>query len=263
MKVYPHQFVSNISGRSKLDIKYNPLLVQNSKAWRQSATVSRYNLERQVLAEHAATANNDPRTHRLWARFHKELRADWAQNGGRTDRVPIALALGFCVEAVRAREHSPQVLPVAVSLLATARANGLGKLDAPASTVHVRPEIDFSTQRGVFAGLKGLTTVMLRTDADAAINRGDYDSMIGLLQAVHQQVGKFGSTLVTKSNNKISKRKANTNTGLAIASVNSTNVPRTPFQTARARDVATAVKTMSQRDKAKCGWTSSTQNLPS
>ena len=125
---------------------------KNPVGYRASVTVSRYHLERQVLKHHvdaAATGapDNDPRVARLWARFHKDFRRDWAENGGKADRVPLALALGFCVEAVRDAQHDPQVLPIAVSLLGMARRDGLGSLNAPVN-LHRRGAVTRATARG-------------------------------------------------------------------------------------------------------------------
>eukprot|EP01046_Picozoa_sp_COSAG06_P064589 COSAG06_NODE_15501_length_1066_cov_1.576008_2_plen_138_part_01 len=138
-----------------------------------------------MLAEHvgAPTRDPNPRINRLWSRFHKDFRQDWDQNGARTDRVPVALALGFCVEAVRAEEHDPNVLPVAVSLLALARAGGLGRYGEAGSVLEVRPEVNLQSIKGVFAEIKGLTTTFLTKDADTAINRNDYDDTTTMLQA--------------------------------------------------------------------------------
>jgi hypothetical protein len=148
-KVYPHQFVGVSSGRGKLDLRHNDLLAENSKLWLASANVSRFQLERQVLAEHvgAPTRDPNPRINRLWSRFHKDFRQDWDQNGARTDRVPVALALGFCVEAVRAEEHDPNVLPVAVSLLALSRVDGLADTARPGPSWRSAPRSTCSPSR--------------------------------------------------------------------------------------------------------------------
>ena len=233
MKVYPHQFVDAQQG--KLGLRYNPLL-GNPVEYRASATVSRFMLERQVLAEHVSSAehDNDPRINRLWSRFHKDLRATWAQNGSRSDRVPIALAIGFCVEAVRNKEADPQVLHIVTTLLSVARRDGIGKLDTPRAIIYVRPEIDLHSGNGVFSEIKGLTTSLLTRDAEAAVNRGDFEDITSVLCHAHRQLGNIGSALVTKSRNMHNNRSYRGKKASTASHKGSTTKMRSPLKSVQA-----------------------------
>ena len=272
VKVFPHAIVSFTSGRGKLDARYN-VLIDSEKdpvGYRASVTVSRYHLERQVLKVHveaaAGAVDNDPSRARLWAKFHKDFRRDWAENGGRTDRVPLALALGFCVEAVRSEEHADQVLAVAVSLLGTARRDGLAALNAPGEFVLVRPEIEVVPRydpasetwvqpRGVLADIVNTTEQLLQTEADKKLSRGTAGDTASLLQSTHRQLGKLGSALVAKHRKRMQYRRAALRAPAVPGAAAS--IGRTPLRTVQppsvstVSEVETAVKVMPKKAKAE------------